>query len=136
MGQPNTFRKHTPQVASRLTIREAVKLYADLWWVYMSAPHARSALASQPFDHQDALNMNLYEKGIIGRVSTYDIAGADLDSRERIFVSFDYPPIPDRSCDYSAVREGYDGAPDSRCPVGRGATPFFAINDLIEQESE
>jgi hypothetical protein len=54
----------------------------------------------------------------------------------RIITSFDYPPIPDRSMDWSAVREGYDGAEDSHCIIGRGPTEQAAIADLIEKESE
>jgi hypothetical protein len=54
----------------------------------------------------------------------------------RIITSHDYPPIPDRSMDWSAVREGYDGADDSHCPIGRGRTEQEAIADLIEKESE
>lgn len=52
----------------------------------------------------------------------------------RIITEHVYPPIPDRSCDWSAVREGYDGAPDSHCLIGRGATEAAAIADLVEQE--
>lgn len=43
-----------------------------------------------------------------------------------------YPPIPIRSMDWSAVREGYE--PDSRCLVGWGRTEAAAIADLLEQE--
>ena len=51
-----------------------------------------------------------------------------------IVTSFDYPPIPTRSMDWSAVdRDTYDGAPDSanRNQVGRGATEAEAIADLM-----
>jgi hypothetical protein len=44
-----------------------------------------------------------------------------------------YPPIPERSCDWSAVFDGYDGAPDSHDPIGRGRTEQDAIADLVEQ---
>lgn len=45
-----------------------------------------------------------------------------------------YPPIPDRSCDWSAVdADTYDGAPDSHCPIGRGPTEKAAIEDLFDQ---
>lgn len=53
----------------------------------------------------------------------------------RIITTHEYPPIPDRSMDWSAVREGYDGAPDSHCIIGRGPTEQAAIDDLIEQEN-
>ena len=50
-----------------------------------------------------------------------------------------YPPIPDRSCDWSAIDgDTYDGAPDTHppCPVGWGATEAEAIADLLEQIEE
>lgn len=52
----------------------------------------------------------------------------------KIVTSYDYPPIPDRSCDWSAIDEDtYDGAPDTHpaCPIGRGATEAEAIADLL-----
>lgn len=36
---------------------------------------------------------------------------------------------------WSAVRPGYDGAPDSGCKMGFGKTPLEAEADLIEQEN-
>lgn len=57
----------------------------------------------------------------------------------RIVTEFIYPPIPDRSCDWSAIREGvYDGATDAGWPsncIGLGPTEAAAIADLIEQET-
>jgi len=49
--------------------------------------------------------------------------------------TFEYPPIPDRRWDWSAIDDDtYDGAPDGpRCPVGQGATEAEAIADLMEQ---
>jgi hypothetical protein len=50
-----------------------------------------------------------------------------------------YPPIPDRSCDWSAVLLDYDGAPDARGPnacIGRGPTETAAVAHLLEQLSE
>jgi hypothetical protein len=51
----------------------------------------------------------------------------------KIITSFDYPPIPVRTCDWSAIFDDYDGAEDSNCPIGHGATEKEAIRDLIEQ---
>lgn len=52
----------------------------------------------------------------------------------KIVTEYVYPPIPDRSCDWSAVDDDtYDGAPDSNCPIGRGATEAEAIRDLKQQ---
>ena len=59
----------------------------------------------------------------------------------KIHTSFDYPPIPVRSFDWSAVTDNYDCDCDqdgffSSCPIGHGATEQEAINDLIEQLRE
>jgi hypothetical protein len=52
----------------------------------------------------------------------------------KIRTSFDYPPIPDRRFDWSAVDDDtYDGAEDSHCPIGHGATEQEAIADLLDQ---
>jgi hypothetical protein len=52
----------------------------------------------------------------------------------KIVTSHDYPPIPDRSMDWSAIDEDtYDGAPDSgplAHLIGRGPTEEAAIEDL------
>lgn len=45
-------------------------------------------------------------------------------------------PGPTARFDWSAVTDDYDGAPDSHCPVGRGATEAEAIADLREQLEE
>lgn len=49
-----------------------------------------------------------------------------------------YPPIPDRSCDWSATLADYDGGnvdydTPSRDPIGRGPTEEMAVADLLEQ---
>lgn len=44
----------------------------------------------------------------------------------KIITNFVYPPIPDRSNDWSAVYEGYDGGD----PMGWGPTEEAAIEDL------
>ena len=52
----------------------------------------------------------------------------------RIVTNYEYPPIPDRRFDWSAIDENtYDGAEDSSCPVGRGVTEQEAIDDLLDQ---
>jgi hypothetical protein len=52
----------------------------------------------------------------------------------KIRTEFVYPPIPIRSMDWSAVDDDtYDGAEDSHCPIGRGATEQEAIDDLKSQ---
>lgn len=51
-----------------------------------------------------------------------------------IRTNFDYPPIPVRQFDWSAIDDDtYDGAEDSHCPIGHGATEEDAIEDLLEQ---
>lgn len=48
----------------------------------------------------------------------------------RIVTNFDFPPIPIRNFDWSAIDdETYDGR---GCPVGRGATESEAVADLVE----
>jgi len=59
----------------------------------------------------------------------------------KIKTSFDYPPIPFRGCDWSAIdADTYDmmdidedGTVTSSYPVGRGATEAEAIADLLTQ---
>lgn len=49
-----------------------------------------------------------------------------------ITTSHDYPPIPIRAMDWSAVFEDYDGAPDAGYqPHGTGPTEVQAIIDLL-----
>ena len=45
-------------------------------------------------------------------------------------------PIPVRTGDWSAVLDNYDGAPDSHCPIGYGATEAEAMQELIDQIEE
>lgn len=49
-----------------------------------------------------------------------------------IRTSFDYPPIPIRNYDWSAIRDDYDAGD----LIGYGKTEQEAINNLIEQENE
>ena len=52
----------------------------------------------------------------------------------KIRTEYVYPPVPFRNADWSAVDDDtYDGAEDSNCPIGRGATERDAINDLVAQ---
>ncbi|MBX4189695.1 hypothetical protein KW791_00135 [Candidatus Parcubacteria bacterium] len=54
----------------------------------------------------------------------------------KIITSYDYPPIPYRGWDWSAVFDDYDGAEDSGYqPCGRGATEQEAVKDLLEQSA-
>jgi hypothetical protein len=64
-----------------------------------------------------------------------------MSKGHKIITSYDYPPIPDRSMDWSAVLSGYDGADiepgvPSRDPIGRGPTELSAISDLLGQLAE
>jgi hypothetical protein len=47
----------------------------------------------------------------------------------KIIFNYEYPPIPVRSLDWSAVLEGYDAGD----PIGRGPTREAAEADLREQ---
>jgi hypothetical protein len=57
----------------------------------------------------------------------------------KIRTSFDYPPIPYRGMDWSAIDDDtYDADCDedgffSTSPIGRGATEQEAIDDLLQQ---
>lgn len=49
----------------------------------------------------------------------------------KIVTHFEYPPIPIRQFDWSAIDDDtYDG---EGCPIGRGATEEDAINDLLDK---
>jgi hypothetical protein len=50
----------------------------------------------------------------------------------KIITNFDYPPIPVRCCDWSAVTDNYEGGD----PIGRGETEQEAIAELIVQLDE
>lgn len=60
----------------------------------------------------------------------------------KVRTTHEYPPIPDRSMDWSAVDDDtYDVDCDqdgffSTSPIGRGPTEEAAIADLIEQLEE
>jgi hypothetical protein len=52
----------------------------------------------------------------------------------KIKTNFEYPPIPIRDFDWSAIDDDtYDGAEDSHCPIGWGRTEEEAIADLMQQ---
>ena len=56
----------------------------------------------------------------------------------KIHTTHEYPPIPVRDMDWSAVTDDYEAESDSEGswsthPVGRGATEQEAINDLLDQ---
>lgn len=56
----------------------------------------------------------------------------------KIRTTFNYPPIPDRRFDWSAIDDDrYDGAPDAgpQC-VGYGRTEAESIEDLKSQIEE
>ena len=51
-----------------------------------------------------------------------------------IIANYDFPPVPDRNMDWSAVTDNYDYAPDApMSPIGRGRTKWDAIRNLIER---
>jgi hypothetical protein len=53
----------------------------------------------------------------------------DDKSGQKIRTSFDYPPIPIRNCDWSAVAHDYEPGD----AIGHGATEQEAIADLLMQ---
>jgi hypothetical protein len=55
----------------------------------------------------------------------------------KIVTHYVYPPIPIRQFDWSAIDEDtYDGAEDSSCPIGYGATEQAAIDDLLDNMND
>jgi len=52
---------------------------------------------------------------------------------KKINTHYECAPIPMRGFDWVATFDDYDGAPDSQCPIGKGATEQEAIDDLLEQ---
>lgn len=124
------FRKESPQ-RPKPTVREMVEKYGDKWYLFCATHPISSAVFSGDMmtygDRHEATIMSLCEKGQRDRVDDWD--AMDRHELPPVQVDFVYPPIPERCCDYAAYRD-----PEGK--VGRGATPFIAINDLIEQESE
>jgi hypothetical protein len=51
-----------------------------------------------------------------------------VKERLNIKTNFDYPPVPVRDYDWSAVFDGYEPG----CPVGLGKTEEDAILDLLD----
>jgi len=47
-----------------------------------------------------------------------------------VITEYEYPPIPKRAWDWSAVRDGYEPGD----PIGYGPTEADAIRDLLDQE--
>lgn len=57
------------------------------------------------------------------------------EPQDNIIVTCVYPPIPIRTCDWSAHRDWFD--PDSRRGhVGWGETREAAIQNLLDQEED
>jgi len=50
----------------------------------------------------------------------------------KIITSYDYPPIPIRDYDWSAIRKDYEPGD----LIGTGRTEQDAIDDLVRQENE
>lgn len=125
------FRKQFPQKPVP-TVRDMVTRHGDDWHLFCAAHPISSAVWKGDMrggDYYDPVIMRQCERGERDRVDDWDLRQAC--ARPPVQVDFVYPPIPDRSCDYAAYRD-----PEPGNPVGRGSTPFAAINDLIEQESE
>jgi hypothetical protein len=65
------------------------------------------------------------------------LVGAIHRMTMKIRTSYWAKPIPIRAFDWSAVDDDtYDGAEDSHCPIGYGATEEQAIDDLKRQIEE
>lgn len=61
--------------------------------------------------------------------------GLESDFTPRVNVQAEFPPIPTREYDYSAIdRNTYGG--EKSDPIGRGKTPAEAESDLLAQIQE
>ena len=126
-----SFRKEMKKSTPR-TVREMVTQYGDEWYLYCASQPISNAVWNGDMmhgDRHDAQIMRQCEKGERDRVDDWDLRAAE--DRSPVQVDFVFPPIPERCWDYAAYRD-----PDPGNPVGRGPTPFDAINHLIEKESE
>lgn len=126
------FRKQLPQRPAP-TVREMVTKYGDEWYLFCASHPMSNAVWQGDWNHNErheATVMCQFEKGERDRIDPWDVREGH-DDRPPVQVDHVFPPIPERSCDYAAYRD-----PEPGHPVGRGSTPFLAINDLIEQESE
>jgi hypothetical protein len=90
-------------------------------------------------------NMTAYDTDANGKRTFWNgekWVESQFQREPKIITSHDYPPIPDRSNDWSAHRDNLDydyrdGAYVSiGGPTGHGATEQEAIADLLEQEQE
>lgn len=108
------------------------------------------AEATKPVSEDESVQTTLERNGyVLGENDTKDLGrrritsprGEDLGylkpldalaNMDKILTSFDYPPIPIRNYDWSAIRESYE--PDDI--IGHGKTEQEAIDNLIEQERD
>ena len=126
------FRKDVNKNRPVPTVREMVTKYGDRWYLFCASHPISSAVWQGDMrcgDYHEATIMTQFEKGNRDRIDSWDLHEAN--ARPPVQIEHVFPPIPERSCDYAAYRD-----PEPGQPVGRGRTPFLAINDLIEQESE
>lgn len=125
----HAYKQVPPKPTPRVSFVEAVTKHGDNWKLGIPFPLASGLYRdTSRDDDREYARMQLMEQGILPRVDLYPATGP------AIVTEFVYPPIPERCFDWSAVREGYNGAPDSHCPQGFGCTKFEAIADLLEQE--
>jgi hypothetical protein len=114
----HAYKKVAKQQPQPFSFVAAVKRSADMWWI--NAPRASRDPVTRD-QHERAL-MWLMERGSMSRVGEL----ADPSDEDML--------VHEHGFGYCAVREGYDGAPDSHCPIGVGRTRFQAIADLLDAE--
>lgn len=125
------FRKQLPQLPAP-TVREMVTKHGDQWYLFCASHPISNAVwmgDMRSGERHEYTLMNMFETGKRDRIDPWDVR--ETYDRLPVHVEHVFPPIPERCCDYAAYRD-----PDPGNLVGRGSTPFEAINDLIEQESE
>lgn len=121
----HAYKKIPPKQPEPVSFVKAVTQWGDVWRIAFPVDQMTlHSSATLTHDSIEASLMRFMETGVMARVDTVAIFADD------------YPAIivNEYAFGFSAVREGYDGAPDSRCPIGVGLTRFQAIADLLDAE--
>jgi hypothetical protein len=128
----NSFRKQLPPKPVP-TVREMVTKYGDEWYLFCAShPISRAVWSGDKKrgDYYDAGIMIRCEEGKRDRIDPVDVLLAEDEGRP---ISFEWHSTPQL---WSAIfKDEYDGAPDSRSPMGFGKTKAEAIADLLDKDA-
>lgn len=119
-AHPHALKKAPPK---RISFVAAVTKYGDNW--RFGIPLMDVGTEERTQDSREYQRMCSMERGTLSRVGHFGCETLD-----------DYEPmlVGEHGFGYCAVREGYDGAPDSRCPIGVARTKIGAIAALLDAE--